>query len=80
MGHVIASVSKYAAAVSSSCRIPIPEDDGVCEFPERCGKRDKKCRRHDKPILVHGKVVVDAVEEEMQGDTDTIVWQVPTRC
>jgi hypothetical protein len=65
MGHVVTSVSEDAAAVRSQRSRPVPEDDGMCEFPEGCGKRDEKCRRHDKSVFVHREIVVDAMEEEM---------------
>jgi hypothetical protein len=65
MGHVIESVSEYATTESSSCCVPVPEDEGMCEFPERRGKYDKECRWHDKSVLVHGKVVVNAMKEKM---------------
>jgi hypothetical protein len=72
--HVVASVAKNATAVRSRGRIPVPEDDGVREFPEGCGKHDEQRGWHDKPVLIHGEVMVDAVEEKMQGDTNAVVW------
>jgi hypothetical protein len=65
VGHVIESVSKYATTVSSRGRIPIPKDDSMCKLPERRGKYDEQCRRHDMPVFVHGKVVVNAVKKKM---------------
>jgi hypothetical protein len=62
MCHVIAGVSKYPAAISSRCRVPVPKNNGVRKFPERCRKCDEQCRRHNQPILIHGEIVVDAVE------------------
>lgn len=65
VGHVVASVSKDATAIRSCGSIPIPEDDAMCEFPEGRCKYDKQCGWHDQSVLVHGKVVVNAVEQEM---------------
>jgi hypothetical protein len=65
VGHIVASVTKDATAIRSECRVPVPEDESVCEFPERCGERDEECRRHDKPVLIHREIMMNAVEEEM---------------
>jgi hypothetical protein len=72
--HVVASVAKDATTVRSCGRIPVPEDDSVRKFPEGCGEHDKQRGRHDKPVLIHREVMVDAVEEKMQGDTNAVVW------
>jgi hypothetical protein len=77
VGHVIACVSENATAVCSQSCMPIPEDDCVCELPKGCSESDKQSWRHDKPVLVHREVVVNAVKEEMQGDADAIVRQMP---
>jgi hypothetical protein len=49
----------------------------MCKLPERRRQRNKQRRRHHEPVLVHWEVVVDAVEEEVEGTGDTIVWKVP---
>ena len=77
VGHVIASVSENATAVCSQSCMPIPEDDCVCELPEGCSESYEQSWRHDKPVLVHREVVVNAVKEEMQGDANAVVWQMP---
>jgi hypothetical protein len=79
MGHVVASVTKDASTIRSQCRIPVPEDDSVCKFPEGCGKRDEECRGHDKPVLVHREIMMNAVEKEMQGNANTVVWQMTAK-
>ncbi|OIC47616.1 hypothetical protein A7L03_19200 [Acinetobacter baumannii] len=76
MRHIVACVSKDAATVRSQSRMPIPKDDSMSKLPERCCQNDEKRRRHNKPVFVHGQVVVDAVEEEVEGNTDTIVGQM----
>jgi hypothetical protein len=80
MRHVIAGVSKYSTAICSQCRVPVPKDNGVCKFPERGRKCDEQCRRHNQPILIHGKIVVDAVEYEMQRNANSVVGQMPAAC
>jgi hypothetical protein len=74
MGHVIESVSKYAAAVSSGRGVPVPEDDSMGKLPEWRCECDKKCWWHDKSVFVHRKVVVDAVKKEMQGNANAVIW------
>jgi hypothetical protein len=76
VGHVVKGVAEYATTVSSGCRIPVPEDDGVGKLPERRSEDDEKCRRHDQSVFIHRKVVVDAVKEEMQRNTNTVIWKV----
>jgi hypothetical protein len=80
VGHVVARVPENAAAVSSQRSRPVPENDGMCKLPEWCGKRNEKRGRHDKSVLVHRKIVVDPMEEEVQCDTNTVVWQMAIHC
>jgi hypothetical protein len=80
VSHVVASVSKYAAAIRRRRRIPIPKYDSVCKLPEGSGKRDEECRWHDKSVFVHGEVVMNAMEEEMQGDSHAVVRQMSAYC
>jgi hypothetical protein len=72
--HVVAGIAKDATTVRSRSRVPVPEDDSMRKLPKGCSEQDKQRRRHDKSVLIHGKVVVDTVEEEMQRDANTVVW------
>lgn len=76
MCHVIACVSKNASAVSSQGRVPVPRNYGVCEFPKGRGQHHEERRGHDKPVLVHGEVVMDAVEEEVEGEGNAVIREV----
>ena len=76
MGHVIQRVTKHTTGVCSCCRIPVVEEDSVCKLPEGCCQRGKQCGWHDESVLVHGEVVVNAVEEEMKGEGDAVVGKV----
>jgi hypothetical protein len=78
--HVVAGVSKDATAVGSQGGIPVPENDGVCELPERCRKDDEECRWHDEPVPIHGKVVVNAVKQEVEGNGEAVIRKVTTCC
>lgn len=75
--HIVKDVAEDATAVGSDSAVPVPEDDGVREVPERVGEGHKERRRHDQAILVHWQVVVNAVKEEVGGDTHTVVRQIP---
>jgi hypothetical protein len=67
MRQVIADVPKYSSAEYRCCSMPVIEEDGMCQLPEWSRQCNEECRRHDKPILVHWKVVVNAMKEEMDG-------------
>lgn len=45
----------------------------MCELVERCCKGDEEGWGHNEAILVHWKVVVDPVEEEMGCNTNAVV-------
>lgn len=77
MGQVIADVAKHAATKDGKSGIPIVEKDAMRQFPERSGQNNKQSRGHDEPILIHGDVMVDSVQQEMEGDPNAIVGQVP---
>ncbi len=36
VGEVVTYVPKYSTAEDSSCNVPIPKEQGMCEFPEWC--------------------------------------------
>ena len=76
MRHVIACVAKYTSTVGSQRRVPVPPNNGVCELPEWGCQGYKERRRHYKSVLVHWKIVVDAVEEEVEGQGDTVIREV----
>lgn len=80
MGHVVACVSKDATTVRGHSSVPVPEDYTVGKLPERRCKSNEKCRRHYEAVLVHWKVVMDTVEEEMEGDSDAVVRKVAASC
>lgn len=45
------------------------------EFPEGDCKGEEESGWHDEPELVHWEVVVNSVEEEVEGYCYTIVWK-----
>ena len=74
--HIVAHIPKYTTAVCDQRSIPVVEKDEVGEPPERCCKGHEECRRHDETILVHWKVMVDTVEDEVQCNAHTIIGEV----
>lgn len=76
--HVVAGVAKNATAVNCCRNVPIPEEDCVGERPERSGKNGEKRRRHNETVFVHGQIVMDTVQREMQCDTNAVVRKVTT--
>lgn len=73
MSQVVANVSEYTAAVHRCRKVPIEGEKEMRKLPERRGKSDKKSRGHDESVLVHGEIVVNAVQEEVQRDPDSVV-------
>lgn len=74
--QVVAHIAEDAAAVNGGADVPVQPEDGMGQFPEGCSEDDEQCWRHHQAILVHGQVVMDAVEGEMQRDTDSVVRKV----
>lgn len=71
--HVVQSVAEHATGERRSAHVPVEEENLVGKRPERSREDDKQCWGHDKPISVHREVVVNAVKEEVQRETDTII-------
>ena len=67
MRAVVADVAEYTTAEDGDGGVPVIPEDGVCELVEGGGKGDEEGGRHDESVFVHGEVVVDAVEEEVEG-------------
>ena len=74
--HVVAGVSEHTTAERCSCDIPVPVKEGVGQLPERTDQGKEQRWRHDKPILVHGEVVVNAMKGEMQSYADSIIGEI----
>lgn len=73
MGQIVADVAEDAAAEHHDCHIPVVEEDSMRELIEWCCKDDEKRGRHDKSVAVHGEIMVDAMEEEVEGQEDRTV-------
>lgn len=77
VSHVIAYVPKNTASEGHRRCIPVIEEDGVCKPPEGRRKNNKQSRWHHKAVLIHGKVVVNSVQEEMQGYPYSVIGKEP---
>lgn len=73
VGHVVANVSENASAVHQHCCIPVVEKDDVRKFVKWSGQDHKQSGRHDQPIFIHWKIVVDSMQEEMERDSDSVI-------
>ena len=76
MGQIVADVAEDAAAEDRNRDVPVPVEDEVGEAVEGRGEHDEEGGRHDEAEFVHGEVVVDAVEEEVQGYANAIVREI----
>lgn len=74
--HVIAHVPEDTAAEDGLRGEEVVEEDRVREVPERRREGEEQRRRHDEPQPVHGQIVVDAVQEEVRCQRDSVVREV----
>lgn len=74
--QVVEDVAEDTSAVDSSRGVPRVGEEGVSKEPEGSGENNEERGRHDETVLVHGKVVVDAMQEEVEGDENPIIGEV----
>ena len=74
MRAIIANIAENTTAEDGDRGIPVIEENRVGELVEWGGEGEEEGWRHDETVFVHGEVVVDAVEEEVAGDADAVVW------
>lgn len=74
--QVVADVAKYAPAVNSSSCVPAVPEESLCQLPEGSCENYKQCRGHDESVLVHGQIVMDAMQQEVQCNEDSVVREV----
>lgn len=75
MSHVVTHVSENTATICQNGSMPIVENHGVRKFVEGNGKDNEQRRRQDQPVPIHWQVVVNAVEKEVKGDSNTVIGQ-----
>lgn len=76
MSQVIADITKDTATVDSGRGIPVVGENGVCEVPKWSSKQHEHGGRHNKSVLIHGQVVVDAVKQEVCNDAISVIRKV----
>jgi hypothetical protein len=77
MSHIVADVAEDAAAVDSGAGIPVVGEDDMSQLPKRSRQYHEEGRWHDQSVPVHRQVMMDTVEQEVEGDANTVIWQVP---
>lgn len=77
MGQVIADIPEYATTEDGSSSVPIVTEKIVGQPVEGSCQHDKQGRWHDEPKLVHGEIMVYTMEDEVKGDTNTIIRKIP---
>jgi hypothetical protein len=79
VSQIIANIAEDTTTENLYSRKPVVEEHGMCKLPERSCQNHEQCWGHDQSITVHGQVVVNAVEEEVQGQTDSIIREPARR-
>lgn len=77
VSHVIANVAEHAATVYRQGRIPVVGKDSMGQFPERCSQDNEEGRGHHKSVFVHGQIMMDSVQQEMQSKSNSIIGKEP---
>lgn len=77
--HVVACVAEDSTGKNRRGDVPVVRENKVCEVPERPGQHEEKCRRKHESVLVHGKVMVDAMQSEVKCDSHSVVGQIATQ-
>lgn len=73
VGEIVADVAKDTATEDLQGCEPVVEEHCVGQLPERCSQNDEQCRWHNQSVLVHWKIVVDTVKQEVQGQADSVI-------
>lgn len=76
MSQVIADITKDTATVDSGRSIPVVGKNGVGEIPKRSSKQHEHGWGHNKPVPIHGQVVVNAVKQEVRNDAVSVIRKV----
>ena len=74
--QVVADVPEDATGEDLDSGKFIVGEDDVGQFVKGDCENEEESGWHNQPIFVHGKVVMDAVEQEMCGNADPIVGEI----
>ena len=78
--QVVADVSEDTATKDGGADIPVRGKNKVCKLPEWVCKNHEKGRGHHQSVFVHGQVVVNAMEQKVCSDTDTVIRKPSMHC
>lgn len=78
--QVVTDIAEDTTTVNGGCNAPVPIEDGVRQLPKWSCENNKESWWHNKPILVHGQIVMDAVEQEMRSNADPIIRKIAALC
>lgn len=73
VSEIVADVSKDTATEDLQGCEPVVEEHCVGQLPERCSQNNEQRRWHNQAVLVHREVVMDTVEQEVQGEADSVI-------
>lgn len=73
MSQVVANISKDSTTENGRSHRPVPVENGMCKLPKGGCECKEQCWRHDESELVHRKIVVNTMKEEMGSKSNTIV-------
>lgn len=76
VSKIVADVAEDATTVDSSSGMPAVGKDSMGKIPEGGCKHHEESGRHDQSILIHGQVMVNTMEQEVQSDANTVVGEV----
>ena len=76
MSHIVTDITKDTTTENRQSSIPVVEEHGVGQLPERGGEDNKQSRWHDQPILVHRQIMMDSMEQEVESETDSVIRKI----
>lgn len=79
MCKIVAHISENTTTEHTSRDVPVPPKYCMRKVPKGRSKSGEHCRRHNEPELVHGKVMVNTVKEEVHCNTNTVIRHVPAQ-
>jgi len=71
--QIVAHIPEYPARIDCYCGIPIVEKYEMSQVVEWSCQNQEQGRRHDQAISIHWQVVMDSMQQEVQGDADSVI-------
>lgn len=76
VSQVVADVAKNTSTVNSRGGVPAVKEQNMRQLPKRRCEKDEQRGWHDESVLVHGQIVVNAMQQEVQGYEDSVVREI----